>query len=159
MEVLDVHAPLKKKIIRANEVPYMNKAPRRALATRSRLENRYYRNKTDETRNAYKKQNNYCSNLYKKERKRYYANLDVRKITDNKRFWNTMKPLFSDKNLGKDSITLVEDNDIIADDAEVTDNLNSYFENAVTSLDICIPSEYTTDSSDEIDLIDNIIKN
>ena len=69
-----------------------------------------------------------------------------------------MKPLFSDKNLGKNSITLVEDNDIIVDDAEVTDTLNSYFENAVTSLDICIPSEYTTHSSDEIDLIDKIIK-
>ena len=69
-----------------------------------------------------------------------------------------MKPLFSDKNLGKNSITLVEDIGIIADDAEVEDTLNSYFENAVTSLDICISSEYTTDSSDEIDLIDKIIK-
>ena len=101
-----------------------------------------------------KRKKNYCSNLYKKEGKRYHANSDVRKITDNKRFWNTMKPLFSDKNLGKNSITLVEDND-----TEVTDTLNSYFENAVTFLDICIPNEYTTDSSDEIDLIDKIIKN
>ena len=158
LEVLDVHAPLKKKIIRANEVPYMTKALRKAIATRSRLENRHYRDKTDETRRAYKKQKNYCSNLYKKERKKYYANLDVRKITDNKRFWQTMKPLFSDKNLGTNSITLVEDKDIIAEDAEVANTLNPFFENAVTSLDIRIPSEYTTDSSDEIDPIDSIIK-
>ena len=102
LEVLDVHAPLKKKIIRANEVSL-----RKSIATRSRSGNRYYRNKTDETRNAYKKQKHYCSNLYKKERKIYYANLDVRKITDNKRFWKTKKPLFSDKNLEKNSITLV----------------------------------------------------
>ena len=68
LEVLDLHTPLKKKIIRANEVPYMTKAPRKALATRSRLENRYYRNKTNETRDAYKKQKHYCSNLYKKRK-------------------------------------------------------------------------------------------
>ena len=38
---------------------------------------------------------NFCSRLYKKERKKYYANLDIRNITDNKKFWKTVKPLFS----------------------------------------------------------------
>ena len=75
----------------------MTKAPRKAIANRSRLENRFYRDKTDVTKKAYKKQKNYCSRLYKKERKRYYTNLDVRNVTDNKTFWRTMKPFFSDK--------------------------------------------------------------
>ena len=86
--------PYKKRVIRANEVPYMTKALRKAIATRSRLENRYYRDKTDVSNRAYKKQKNYCSKLYKKERKKYYANLDVNNITDNKRFWATMRPFF-----------------------------------------------------------------
>ena len=42
LEVLNIHAPVKKKIVRANEVPYMTKALRKAIATRSRLENRAY---------------------------------------------------------------------------------------------------------------------
>ena len=157
LEVLNVHAPLKRRIIRANEVPYMTKALRKAIANRSRLENRFYRDKTDESKKAYKKQKNYCSKLYKKERKRYYANLDVRNITDNKKFWQTMKPFFSDKGLGKNTITLVEGNDIIAEDVEVANTLNSFFENAVKTLNISIPSEYITDTSNEIDPIDNII--
>ena len=60
----------------------MTKALRKAIANRSRLENRFYRDKTDVTKKAYKKQKNYCSRLYKEERKRYYTNLDVRNVTD-----------------------------------------------------------------------------
>ena len=39
LEDLERHAPLKRKLLRANEVPYMTKALRKAIATRSRLEN------------------------------------------------------------------------------------------------------------------------
>ena len=97
LEVLDAHAPLKKKVIRANEVPYMTKSLRKAIATRSRLENRYYKNKSSESLRAYKTHKNFCSRLYKKERKKYYTNLDVKKVTDNKNFWKTMKPFFHTK--------------------------------------------------------------
>ena len=79
LEVLNEHAPLKKKIVRAIVVPYMTKALRKAIANRSRLENRYYKTKSCECLRAYNKQKNYCSRLYKKERKRYYNNLDVKK--------------------------------------------------------------------------------
>ena len=41
LKVLDMHAPIKKKIVRANDAPYMTKALRKAIATRSRLENVY----------------------------------------------------------------------------------------------------------------------
>ena len=136
----------KKRITRANEVPYMTKALRKAIANRSRLENGFYRDKTDVTKKAYKKQKNYCSRLYKKERKRYYTNLDVRNVTDNKKFWRTMKPFFSDKALGKNTITLVEGNDIISEDVEVANTLNPFFETAVKHLGVTIPSEYITPS-------------
>ena len=46
--------------------------------------------------------------MYKKERKKYYRNLDAKKITDNKKIWKTMKPFFSDKGAGKNDITLIE---------------------------------------------------
>ena len=68
MDLYNEHAPLKKKVKRANEVPYMTKALRKAIANRSRLEKRYYYLKTDESKISYRKQKNYCSTLYKKER-------------------------------------------------------------------------------------------
>ena len=69
-----------------------------------------------------------------------------------------MKPFFSDKGSGKNTITLVEGNDIIAEDVEVANTLNSFFENAVKTLGISIPSEYITDTSNENEPIDIIVK-
>ena len=40
----------------------------------------------------YRKQRNFCSKLYKKERKKYNNNLDLNDIADNKKFWKTVKP-------------------------------------------------------------------
>ena len=68
---------------------------------------------------AYKKQRNYCSRLYKKERKKYYAKLNVKKVMDNKEFWKTVKPFLSDRGNSSSKITLVEGDDIISEDQEV----------------------------------------
>ena len=46
LNVLERHAPLKKKSVRASEVPYTSKALRKAIATRSRLENIFHRKRT-----------------------------------------------------------------------------------------------------------------
>ena len=98
----------KNKVVRATEVPYMTKALRKAIADRSRLENRYQKSKTEESLRAYKQQKNFCSRLYKKERKKYYTNLDLKKITDYKLFWRTTKPFFSDKCVVGNNIVLIE---------------------------------------------------
>ena len=127
LNCLNRHALLKKRVVRANEVPYMTKALRKAIATRSRLENRYYRNKTERSKTAYKKQKNSVSRLYTNEMKKYYTNLDTKHITDNKRFWSTMNPFFSDKDTGTSKITLVEDDKIISEDLDVANTLNSFF--------------------------------
>ena len=41
LEVLEDHAPLKKKYIRANEVPYMTKTLKKAIMKRSQLESKF----------------------------------------------------------------------------------------------------------------------
>ena len=41
MKVLNRHAPLKKKILRANHSSYMSKTLRKAIMRRSYLENKY----------------------------------------------------------------------------------------------------------------------
>ena len=101
LNVLERHAPLKKKTVRANEAPYTSKAARKAIATRSRLENKFHRKRTEDSKRAFKKQKNDCSRLYKKERKKFYSKLDLQSITDTKRFWQTMKPFSSDKGMSK----------------------------------------------------------
>ena len=116
LKVLNKHAPLKKKFIRANHVPYMTKNLRKAIMKRSQLENKYIRNSTVENMNKYKKHKNFCSKLYKKERKKFYSQLDIKNITDNKLFWKTMKPFLSDKCTYASKISLVHNDNVISDD-------------------------------------------
>ena len=64
---------------------------------RTRIYNKYLRNKTDKSKRKYTKQRNYCVSLLRKSKREYYSNLDVKNITDNKTFWKTVKPFLSDK--------------------------------------------------------------
>ena len=83
---------------------------------RSNLENKFYKIRSAENRIAYKKQKNYCNRLNIRERRKFYLNLDLRNVTDNKRFWNTVKPFFSNKGGCKGDVELVNDDKIISDD-------------------------------------------
>ena len=66
--------------------PFMTKELYKAYMVRSRLRNKYMKIKTVESREAYKKQRNYCIGLLRKTKKSYYENLTVTLVTDNKTF-------------------------------------------------------------------------
>ena len=109
---------------------------RKAIMLRSQLEKKYFTHKTEIYRIALKKQRAYCTRLYKRERKNYYSNLNLKNITDNKKFWSTVKPLFGNKgNLG-DKIVLVEEGKVISDDKEIAEAFNGFFAKTVESLGI-----------------------
>ena len=69
--------------------------------------------------------------MYKKEKKSFYINLDVKDVTQNKTFWKYIKPCFSNHNQGKAKITLVQGNDIIQEDQDVAETFNDFFKTAV----------------------------
>ena len=114
----------------------MTKALRKAIMKRSELESKYVKNKTNENLKSYKKQRNFCSKLYKKERKKYYEMLDLKNVTDNKEFWKTVKPFLSDKVITFPKISLVEKGEIISDESKVANSFSNFFENAIHSLGI-----------------------
>ena len=158
LEVLNKHAPIKKKFVRANHAPYMTKTLRKAIMRRSALENKYYKDHSVQNNKAYKKQKNFCSKLYKKERRKYYENLDVKNVTDNKNFWKTVKPLFSDKGPSNQNITLVRENEILSEDTDTAKALNNFFKNAVGSLDINENRFLLTDTENLDDPVNIAIK-
>ena len=106
-------------MLRANHVPYMTKALRKAIMKRSELESKYVKNKTSENLRSYKKQRNFCSKLYKKERKKYYERLDLNNVTDNKKFWKTVKSFLSDKVTTFPKISLAQNDEIISDESKL----------------------------------------
>ena len=40
---------------------------------------------------------NYCSRLYKKEKKEFFRNLNLTFVADNKNYWKVAKTLFTEK--------------------------------------------------------------
>ena len=64
MNILDRHAPIKQKYIRANQGPFMTKELRKAVMIRSSLRNKFNKFKTKSAKCAYKKQRNLCTNLF-----------------------------------------------------------------------------------------------
>ena len=109
---------------------------RKAVIRRSYWENFYFKKRTDKSSRAYKKQKSYSSRLYKKERKKFFNKLNPFFVNDNKLFWKTIKPFFSNKGSSGSNIKLVEKDEILQDDQKIAEELNTFFKNAVSILDI-----------------------
>ena len=124
---------MRKKFVRANEVPYMTKTLGKTIMKRSELESKYLKNKSYKTMKIYKKQKNFWCKFYKK--KKYYSKIDTCKITDNKTFWKTITRLSSSKAPSLSRIALIENAAIISDDQKVAETLK-FFVKAVDKLDI-----------------------
>ena len=71
--VVDRHAPLKTKVIRGNQAPFMNRELAKSIMTRSRLKNNFVRHKTKSNWITYKKQRNKCTKLRDKSIKNYFS--------------------------------------------------------------------------------------
>ncbi len=137
MKVLNTHAPRKQRVVRGNNQPFMNKTLSKAFMHRSKLKNIYNKNPTKLNGNNYKRQRNYCVSLLAKEKKKYYNNLDLKIFDDNKKFWQSIKPLFSNKvKVSEKNITIVENGKITSINCEVAEKLNHYFIESVINLDI-----------------------
>ena len=72
----------------------------------------------------------------RKEKIKYFANLDEKDITDNKKFWQTIKPFLSEKSKSRERITLIEKEELISDEREVANSFNDFFSNIVKNLEI-----------------------
>ena len=57
-------------------------------------------------------------------------------MTDNKQFWKTIKPCFSDKSKNSERIILTENDKIVLEDSKVPLTLNTFFSNIVINLNI-----------------------
>ena len=94
------------------------------------------KNETDANRISYKKQRNCSVSLLRKSKTNYYANLDEKKVSDNKLFWRVIKPSLSDESSVKEQINFVEKREILKTDLETAEVLNTFFGNIVKNLEI-----------------------
>ena len=122
--ILEKHAPTQKKYVRANQAPFITKTLSKEIMKRSRLRKKFLNIISNINRKVYNKQRNYVVSLLRKERKDFYGNLDISKMTDNRVFWKIFKPKISDKVKIRSKITLVEDDKILSQNAEIAKTFN-----------------------------------
>ena len=57
-------------------------------------------------------------------------------MSDNTLFWKTAKPFFSNNGSHRGNIKLAEGDKLLQDDSEVVEELNNFFKEAVSTLDV-----------------------
>ena len=81
----------------------------------------------------------FCVRLLRKSKKNFYNNLDVKRMTDNRKFWQTIKPNCIYKTLKDERITLVEEDKIITEESDVVKIFKDHFEKIVETLKLTVP--------------------
>ena len=116
--------------------------------TLTRLLNKYRKDNSAGNLFAHKRQRNLCVKLLRKSKKVFYNNLNVKRITDNRKFWQTIKPNFTDKTLKDERITLVDGGKVITEEKDAVEKFKDYFEKIVEPLKIDRPilSDLSDDS-------------
>ena len=130
-DIINRHAPVKTKTIKAESVPYMNGKLRKAIYSRNMA-----RNKFRTFGNAFWEQNRRERNRVVALRKKSLSTYFSKNCTSkNKSFWSTVKPFMTDKNATKNgNIILRKSEEIVVNDKDVAEIFNTYFSTVASSI-------------------------
>ena len=155
------HAPLKKKFVRGNNAPFMNREFQKEIYVRSRLRKKYWVEPSAENKAAHKKQRNKCVKIRRKSIKRYMDKFSEKGIETNKSFWNFIKPFMTNKGMiANKDITLIDRKNVITDEYELSQIFNKHYINIVEKSCGNKPNKIGTTiaSLNDSDVINRIIK-
>ena len=75
----------------------MKKELPKEIMLRSKLKNKFNKERNHINWCNYKCQRNRCLSILRKTKKEYFNSLNIKQVSDNKLFWKSVKPFFSDK--------------------------------------------------------------
>ena len=79
----------------------------------------------------------FLKNLVRKTKNNYFQNLDIRYLSDNKKFWKTTKPYFSNKELYSNNIFLFkEKGHLVSNEKQLATIINNFFINITKDLEL-----------------------
>ena len=131
-EVVNRNALLKNKFLRGNHAPFIDKEFRKAIHTRSRLRNKFFKNPTKANELLLKNQWNKCVLLRKKCIKNYFSKVTESGVSTNKEFWKIIKPFLTNKGfLPGNELTLTENDEVITEEKILAEKFNNHYTNIV----------------------------
>ena len=172
-KILQKHAPLKSKQIRGNYAPFMNKELSKVIINKSQLRNKYLKWPSRENFLAYKKVENKCNTLTRKNKKRYFEYVAKNKnFATSKIFWNTVRPCITNKgtvsdenikikaeenqniktkNKNKSKLVSIKTNDLIKDESVLVEIFNNHYITIVEKTSGIAPESFGDSSLPEND--------
>ena len=129
--VVDNHAPVKSKTVKFQSVPYMNSALRKAQYKRNMARNRFKRyGKSCWEEN--RRHRNLVVKIRKSSMRKYFEDKCSKQ---DRHFWKTISPFFSDKRFRNGrNIALSENDNIVNDPLTVAEIFNDYFSTVATDI-------------------------
>jgi len=130
--IVDRHAPIKTKIVRGNNKPFMNKELSNALKTKSRIKNKWNKWRSRENFLEWQNIKKKCNYLTWKAEKDHFEKILSNGVVTNKDLWEKVKPALSHKyDKFKSDIILKEGESIISEETKVSEILNNQYINIV----------------------------
>ena len=109
--------------LRANHAEYTENELSQAITNRLKLQNVYLKQHL-----KYKKQRNLCVTLLRKKKAKYFNDLELNLVRDNKMFWKTTAPYFVNNLRKRSKNTLAEEKDnTLFEDKKIAETFNKFF--------------------------------
>ena len=107
----------------------MTKDLRAAITQRSKLTQKFFKERTSESKHLYNRQRNLYVSLLRKTKRDYFKQLNNKVVSDNRKFWQTISPLFSEKAFYKETVILKDTNRTVTNNHELAETFNTFFSN------------------------------
>ena len=125
-EVLDKHAPIKKKRVRGDQLPWITPQIQREISRRNRLFKKHAKNPTKTSWEEFKKQRNKVTSLKRKGLKAFCMEASTN-TRHHGEFWNKLRSLLPSKGKKQSKILLIDNERVITDSLSVAETFNNYF--------------------------------
>ena len=99
-----------------------------------------------------------CVSILRKSKICYYENFDTKSVTDDKKFWGTVKPLFSNKVRSNTYITLNEDEKLIKNEYQIANIFSTFFIEIVPNLGAKVDERYLCNTGNISDPLEKAIE-
>jgi len=153
--IVERHAPMKTKVIRGNDAPFVTSALRREIKQRSRLRNKARKENTAASKRAYCSQRNKCTKL-RRENINAYLKKGISMGRNSKSYWKTINPFLTNKGTHGNEDYILEENDVLVKDPNAIGEIFiDYYTNIVEQATGIPPVNIPL--SEHEDLIDTIL--
>ena len=135
LDIIDKNAPQKQRIVKCNQLPYMNDNLRKAINVKASLRRKFNKNRSQVNWEKFRKQRNLVNKLKKTSLQKYFNDKCNDSNNKGKHFWQVVKPFMTNKSKANNqNITLYENDSLVTDSTDISNIFNEYFINVANDL-------------------------